>query len=146
MRTLSSAGLVAICAVFALAGCASGPERSAAPPSPSTATPLRLDETSAGTTVRARVGQPVVLDLHSGYWRHLASSAPDVLRQTVATTPLPAPTCRVIGSGCGTFESGFEALRAGTATVTADRDSCGEAMACAPEQRTFTVTVVVDAS
>ncbi|WP_412537850.1 hypothetical protein R8Z50_18490 [Longispora sp. K20-0274] len=143
MRHLPTVGLVAVCTVFALAACAPGTER-AATPSPSPSSPLRLDEASSGTTVHARVGQPVLLELRSSYWKDVTSSAPDVLRRTAATVR-PAPTCRVLGSGCGTYEAGFEALRAGTATVTADRDSCGEAMACAPEQRTYTVTVVVDA-
>jgi hypothetical protein len=45
--------------------------------------------------------------------------------------------------GCGTVTQGFVALSDGSATVRASRTTCGEAMACPPQDATYEVTVRV---
>jgi hypothetical protein len=48
------------------------------------------------------------------------------------------------GVGCGTSTQRYRALSAGTATVTATRTNCGEALVCTPDQASYSVTVIVD--
>ncbi|MCQ4084765.1 hypothetical protein NGB36_30380 [Streptomyces sp. RB6PN25] len=48
---------------------------------------------------------------------------------------LTCTSCRTARS-----EAGFRAGRTGSATLTATRASCGEALACTPAARAFTVT------
>ncbi len=55
----------------------------------------------------------------------------------------PATGHCVAGQGCGTVSATWTAVAAGTATVTAGRTVCGEALACGPGQRTYRVTVTV---
>lgn len=81
--------------------------------------------------------------LHNSYWNINASSRPDVLAEIGAPTQLPVtPTCGA-GMGCNPMQATFTALRPGTAVLSASRMTCGEALACAPAQRHFQVTVVV---
>jgi hypothetical protein len=40
-------------------------------------------------------------------------------------------------------QTSYTAMKRGTAVITASRDSCGEAMACRPDQRHFRLTVIV---
>lgn len=152
----------AVAAVLVSAGCASSsgaqpvgaPSASgsstAAPsgtPSPSgigkVAPPLPITAAQNGATVHASAGQLIVLDLDSGYWQNLTSSAPSILVQQGAPMRLVRKQTCVAGGGCGIFETDFQALYPGTAVITASRVSCGEAMACAPDKRHFAVTVVV---
>ncbi|MEY9838158.1 hypothetical protein [Streptacidiphilus sp. EB103A] len=135
-----------------LAGCASTLAQTPQPPasaSPSSSGPrqVTLDEHASGGTVTLPVGSTLQITLHSTYWKPPTSSAVAVLRPLGPAVPAVTPTASGChpGSGCGTLSAGFTALRSGTATVTASRTSCGEAMACPPAQRTFTVTVQVSA-
>ncbi|MDH6123735.1 hypothetical protein [Kitasatospora sp. GP82] len=128
-------------ALLALAGCASGTP-SVAPPMTLAPTPVVLDETADRTTVRVAVGTGVRIDLHSTYWSAVTSSAPTVLRPSGAASTQAVPSCRP-GSGCGAVTSDFVAAEAGSAVLTAQRTSCGEALACPPDSRSFTVTVQV---
>ncbi|GAA1254055.1 hypothetical protein GCM10009665_50900 [Kitasatospora nipponensis] len=139
-----------------LAGCGGsgtttvGISPTSASPPPTSAGPavLVLDENANHTTVRAAAGTLVRVTLHSTYWSTPVSSAPQVLVPVPTLDPkAPSPSpliCRP-GMGCGIHESLFHALRAGSAQLTATRTSCGEAMECAPDQRTFTVTIEVSA-
>jgi len=136
--------------VLCLAGCASTQAQTPQPPasaSPSSTGPrqVTLDEHASGSTVTLPVGSTLQITLHSTYWKPPTSSAVAVLRPVGPAVPKVTPTASGChpGSGCGTLSAGFTALHSGTVTVTASRTSCGEAMACAPAQRTFTVTVQV---
>lgn len=102
-----------------------------------------LDEKANHTTVRATVGGTVRVQLHSTYWSTVSSSAPQLLG-LAAVNSTPSPSCRP-GGGCATVTSTFLARQAGTAQLTADRTSCGEAKPCAPDEQHFTVTVEVSA-
>lgn len=45
--------------------------------------------------------------------------------------------------GCGTTSALFKAVKAGTATVSANRVSCGEARRCVGAEGQYQLTVVV---
>ncbi|HEX9034343.1 MAG TPA: hypothetical protein VF834_21060 [Streptosporangiaceae bacterium] len=102
-------------------------------------------DSSNGATVRMRVGGRLELTLSSTYWQVRGSSAPAVLRQDGPARVLPRPgTCPAIpGLGCAPVRVLFTALAPGTAVISASRTTCGEALACRPDQRHFSVTIVV---
>jgi hypothetical protein len=112
----------------------------------SSAAPVELTDSANRTTVHAAVGQTVIVALAGGYWSTVTSSAPQLLQPVAAPEPLasasPTGFCPP-GAGCGSRPAGFTAKAAGSAQLTASRHVCGEAMACAPDQRTFTVTVEI---
>lgn len=103
-----------------------------------------LDEHANRTDVQVHVGSRVELLLHSDYWTIHGSSQPAVLEQNGPTLQLPRtpPNCAP-GLGCNPLEALFTALRPGHAVINASRTTCGEALPCLPDQRTYTVTVTV---
>lgn len=109
---------------------------------PSPGSPVVLDEHATGRTVTVGVGRVVELDLHSTYWSAPRTSDERVLVPLGAPAGVPGTNCHP-GSGCGVMRARYTAERAGTATLTAQRTSCGEAMACPPGSRTFTLSVHV---
>ncbi len=98
-----------------------------------------------GKTVRVSVGERLELILASDYWNVDPSSSPAVLRQDGETSDLARPSdCPTLpGLGCIPEQTSFTALAPGTVVITASRTSCGEALACHPDQRHFRLTVVV---
>ena len=97
-----------------------------------------------GKTVHVGVGDRIELILSSTYWDVLGSSAPTVVHQDGPTITRPAPAGQCVpGEGCGVVRAYFTARSAGTAVITAHRDTCGEAMACSPSQRDLALTVEV---
>jgi hypothetical protein len=143
-RLLGSAAVLGL--AMALAGCGSGAGPGARVSASTTAAPLQLTASANHTTVHATVGQTVTVDLGSTYWSALTSSAPAVLQPVEGSHPIitstPSSFCPP-GGGCGALPSSFLAKAPGTAQLTANRHVCGEALACSPDQRTFTVTVDV---
>ncbi|MFD8718101.1 hypothetical protein ACFV2H_08805 [Streptomyces sp. NPDC059629] len=112
--------------------------------SESAAHPVVLDERARGTTVRVTAGTHVLVRLHNTYWSTPAGSNPQVLTPTGGDTTASAG-CPP-GQGCGISSARFTALQPGTALITAQRDSCGEAMRCSPGQGRYDVTVTVTRS
>ncbi|MBV2153074.1 hypothetical protein [Kitasatospora sp. SUK 42] len=102
---------------------------------------LVLDEHADGTTVRVTPGTVLRVELHSTYWSPPVGDGPQTLVATGGTSS-PAPSCRP-GGGCGLVTATYRAEAPGTARLTAHRTSCGEAVVCPPNQRSFTVTVTV---
>ena len=102
-------------------------------------------DSSNGKTVRVSVGDQLDLILASSYWKVDPSSSPAVLRQDGDTTYLAPPSgCPpTSGDGCVPEQTTFTAMARGTVVITASRQSCGEALACLPDQRHFRLTVVV---
>ncbi len=158
--TTASTAAALVCLLAAgLAGCSGAPAATPAPAhstggstgasapgspagAPSPGSPVVLDEHAAGRTVTVGVGRVVELDLHSTYWSAPHDSAERVLVPLGTPAGVPGTNCHP-GSGCGVMRARYTAERAGTATLTAQRSSCGEAMACPPGSRTFTVSVHV---
>jgi hypothetical protein len=102
----------------------------------------RVTDTDSGSTVRARVGDSIVVTLHSTYWQ-LTDPAGDVLVAVRApTADSGGPSCSPVpGSGCGTVRADFRVARAGTTEIRASRTSCGEALRCTGDQGSWAVTV-----
>jgi len=116
-------------------------------PSPTKATPVvhTVDDTANGTTVRVHVGDTVRVTLHSTYWQMDApsTSALKASDSTVAASP-PGPG-NVPGSGEGTVVTSYLIVHSGAAKITAQRTSCGEAMLCPPNMRSYVVTLSITA-
>jgi hypothetical protein len=142
------APLASLAAVCCLAAACSATGSGSAGAGPASSPPPRavvLDEHAAGTTVRLRVGTPLLVRLHSTYWSAPAASDPAVLAPDGPGGTTPGGGC-VPGGGCGTSQARFTATRPGTARITAHRTTCGEAMLCPPAERRYEVTVRVAAA
>ena len=100
-------------------------------------------DTANGQTISIGLGHNLTVTLNSTYWMFGGSSDPAVLEQ--AGQPTYKGTACVPGGGCGTASLRFKALAPGRAVVTATRTSCGEALACGPDQSTYSITVMVTA-
>lgn len=124
-------------AVFAVAGCIQGH---------SAHLPVTVVGDGAGNqTVHVKQGTHVDVVLRSSYWKFDGSSAPTVLREDgpARLLPLPPGVSCPPGTGCRPVEAVFTAGQPGTAVVKASRTVCGEAMLCAPGQRSYQLAVVV---
>ncbi len=117
-----------------------------APGASATPTPagavVTVRDADAGSTVRLRPGDDLVVILGSTYWSE--SSAPDrgVLVQVGDPVVAPSGDC-VPGGGCGTVTVRYRAVARGTTDVVFGRTVCGEALACPPDRREFRIAVVV---
>lgn len=90
------------------------------------------------------MGDEIDVTLHSTYWSLDPPSNPAVLvtvGQPAYQHPSDCPS--IPGTGCGTVTQAYRAAAAGSSTITASRQSCGEAMACGPDQSRFAVAVTV---
>ncbi|WP_034091529.1 hypothetical protein [Streptacidiphilus albus] len=133
----TTAALLLCGATLATAACSGRPPVDA--PSPGT---VRLGDGANGSTVRVALGATVVLTLGSTYWSAPQSSVPGILSSTAAPSVSADHAC-MAGMGCGTVQSDLRATAPGTTRLSATRVSCGEARPCPPDQRRFTITVVV---
>jgi hypothetical protein len=96
---------------------------------------VTVDEAANGSDVTLAPGDHLQVTLHSTYWAFNPSSDPAVLGADRRPRTGPGTNCPTYpGSGCGTVTQTYTALKAGTADVSADRTTCGEAMACNPAQ------------
>jgi hypothetical protein len=104
-----------------------------------------VDDTANGTTVHVRVGDTVRVTLHSTYWQMdpPSTSALKAGDSTVAASLGPGS---VPGSGTGTVVTSYLIVHSGTTKITAQRTSCGEALLCPPNLRSYVVTLAVTAS
>jgi hypothetical protein len=98
-------------------------------------------DTDKGRTVAVRKGETISVTLGSTYWQFDPSSDPAVLR--AIGEPVYVRGKCAVGEGCGTVTQAFQALNTGTAVISARRTSCGEALACQPDQKSYTLTVTV---
>jgi hypothetical protein len=104
-----------------------------------------VDDAANGTTVHVRVGDTVRVTLHSTYWQMdpPSTSALKAGDSTVAASLGPGS---VPGSGTGTVVTSYLIVHSGTTKITAQRTSCGEALLCPPNLRSYVVTLAVTAS
>lgn len=102
-----------------------------------------VNEADNGASVTVAPGTTVQLVLSSTYW----SVTPLAGRAVLAAVGDPVTTPRlqgcVPGQGCGTVVATYRAVAPGTVTLAAGRTICGEALACRPDMRSYTVTVTV---
>jgi hypothetical protein len=127
---------------LAAAGCAASSAQGASSSGASCGPPKVVDERANGSTVQLCVGQTLRVELHSTYWQGVASSDPAVLVGGSTKALAPSSPC-IPGAGCGTLVTSFRAAASGTATVSAHRTTCGEALLCQPKQRSYALTVTV---
>jgi hypothetical protein len=135
---------IAIALLLVVAACADGGAgQTASTPRSASRPPLRVSERQNGKTVSLRRGQRLLVVLHSTYWKFQGSSNRKVLRQRGAPSVEPALGRCVPGGGCGTVTASFLGAGAGSASVTATRTSCGEALGCTASSGRYAVRVVV---
>lgn len=105
-----------------------------------------VDDTANGSTVRVHVGDTVRVTLHSTYWQMDPPSTSALRAGDSAVAASPPGPGHVPGSGAGTVVTSYVIVHAGTAKITAQRTSCGEALLCPPNMRSYVVTLAVAAS
>jgi hypothetical protein len=131
---------LALALLFVLLGSAGGAGTAATLPLPV----VHASDSQAGGKVTLRPGQKLRVVLHSTYWEFKAVSAPRVLRLVGATLVTPKTGC-LPGQGCGTVTATYIAKTVGSALVTAERTSCGEALACTAAAGSYKLSVTVRA-
>jgi hypothetical protein len=105
-------------------------------------TDTTFDEHDNGRTVRVAVGDTFRVTLHSTYWRFAEVPGGGTLLAVGAPRVVDSTPCHP-GEGCGTVTLTVRAGGSGTVTLSAHRDSCGEALACGPGQGAFSLAVEV---
>jgi hypothetical protein len=115
-----------------------------AAPSPIVHKPVAyaVDDNANGTTVHVKVGDTVTVTLHSTYYQMDPPSSAAVGAGATVAAGSVGPG-HIPGSGAGTVVTSYIARSPGVAKITAQRTSCGEALACAPDQRTYAVTIAI---
>lgn len=101
-----------------------------------------LTDDDNARVISVHVGDTFPVVLHSTYWS--PPVAADQLVLSVAT-PVIEPQLNgcVPGQGCGTVTVTVTAIAPGRSLLTAHRDTCGEAMACAPDQQNWQISITV---
>jgi len=128
-----------------------GPQTSqpAPPPVPATsgrssAGVLTLTERDNAHSFTVRPDATIIIVLHSTYWSIRSPSNPAVLEPQGLSVVVPQFGGCVPGQGCGTITTHYRARQHGRTQLTAQRQTCGEAMLCAPNQRTWHVTLTIN--
>jgi hypothetical protein len=104
---------------------------------------VTVSEADNGHVLTIRRGDGVKAVLHSTYWTFAKPSNAAVLLSEGDPVVAPQRQGCVPGQGCGTVTARYLAGSVGQAFISAHRDTCGEAMACAPNQRDWRVKFVV---
>jgi hypothetical protein len=101
-----------------------------------------VDEHARGTSIDMRLSDRLVVVLHSTSWQ--LPNAHGVLVVTRGPRAKATPGCsRIPGIGCGTATATYAARRAGSTTLAAHRDSCGEAWRCTGSEGDWSIAVHV---
>ncbi len=129
-------------ALTLLAACGAVYLPAAGSPSAATGQLYVASDSDNGRTLNVHVGDRLELKLSSTYWMIEGSSNSQVLRPASAAVVSPQPSGCVPGGGCGTVDMMFDVVGAGSADVTASRNSCGEAMGCTGSAGSYRVSVV----
>jgi hypothetical protein len=111
---------------------------------PAQAATSTVGDASNGKALTIHTGDTVTVVLANTYWT-IDTGAGTVLKAVGAQANAaghPGPGCYG-GSGCGTATRTFAAVAAGTANLTAHRTTCGEALQCSADQKSFRVSVTV---
>ena len=121
------------------------PSAATTPAVASFATPVvhKIDDTANGSTLYAHVGDTVRVTLHSTYWE-MDPPATSALR--ASDTAVAASLGPIPGTGTGTVVTSYLIVHSGSAKITAHRTSCGEALLCPPDMRTYVVSIAVAAN
>lgn len=118
------------------------PTPATAPQATTPTSAIEIGDNDKGKTFTAAVGARIRVVLHSTYWQFDAAPS-QTIKQLGDPVVVPDMTIRIPGTGAGTVTVQFDAVAPGQATLQASRTTCGEALLCAEDQRTWQVTVVV---
>lgn len=112
-------------------------------PVTATTVPHHVEVTDAdnGQTITVSIGTIVDVVFSADNWNIQPSSNPAVL--AMSGGPVQHQTQCIPGGTCGTTTAEFVAKQTGTATISATRTYCGEAIRCQPSTDTRTVGVTV---
>ena len=138
-------GCVLALGAVLLGACGSSTPSTSPTPIPPTAGPFSsatITQASNRGTVQIYKGGTANISLTSVNWK-FPTMAPGPLVRIVGPLHLPHMGNCVTGQGCGVTLATFHASKVGTAVIKATRSTCGEAMACAPNNRSWSVTVDV---
>lgn len=140
MRMRMAGAVLAVASTITACGGASSGARLQPGSEPAT---HQVSDSDRGTTVQARVGDDIVVTLHSTYWQLGKPAGAVLVAVGSPQTQAGGPSCSTVpGSGCGTIRADYRVATAGTARISAGRVSCGEAMRCTGSQGRWSVTVV----
>ena len=139
--------------LLVLSGCAQSSASGTPAPSVSRKSVVTVRTAANGDTVQVHVGQQLRVVLGSAteagstYWAFADVTGPVVIQdgpQVVQAVPVGSAGCGSLpGAGCGTVTLVARAASPGTATITATRTTCGEAMMCPQNRRDFRVVLRV---
>ena len=138
--------LLSACVVGTPAASASPSAALSAAPSATPAAPTtrQVGDGDNGRSVSVPVGATVSLVLASTYWQVQGSSDGAVLTLVMGPTASAAAVGACVpGAGCGTVTTVFRAVAPGSATITAARTTCGEALRCTGSAGAYLLTIVV---
>ena len=102
-----------------------------------------VSEQDNGGSISVLTNGTVHVVLHSTYWKFDPVTDSRVAGATHDPVVAPDTSVKIPGTGAGTVTLDLRAVGPGTTIVKASRVTCGEALACADNQRTFTVTIAV---
>jgi hypothetical protein len=137
-------GLAAACGGSPTTGASTSTQGSAGTPSTLHPPPaVTLSEADNGRTAAVGRGAEVTVVLHSTYWSLSPLSSGGAVEMLGLLVVAPQAQGCVPGQGCGTVTGHYRALSSGRSRLAAHRIICGEARACAPDQRDWQVTVTV---
>ena len=99
-----------------------------------------VSDTENKSTVNVKVGDHILIALHSTYWQFPATTS-KMFKQLSEPSYAPLLGGHIPGSGAGTVTVEYVVEETGTGTLTASRTSCGEAMGCTADQGSFLLNV-----
>ena len=144
-RNKNALAAVALLAVAAVAGCGGGSSGGSAAlgTGGGHATTHRLTDTANGSTAQVHVGDTINVVLHSTYWQLTDPSGGELVTSaSPAASPGGTGCSSIPGTGCGITSASYRVATTGTTTLTATRQSCGEALRCTGRQGRWSVKVV----
>jgi hypothetical protein len=145
VRRARAVVIASVAAAVLLAACGGGGGSGSAASTTHAAKTVTVDEHANGTSVRLATGDRLVVVLHSTYWQ-LPEPHSGIVVVTSAPVAKPTPNCsRIPGSGCGTATATYAVRAAGSTTLAAHRDSCGEALRCVGTDGDWSIKVDVAA-
>jgi hypothetical protein len=105
--------------------------------------PITLGPAESGQSVRLHIHQQVIVRLDSLSWNFATVSGIAVQQLKPQWQTRQTHGC-LSNLGCGTTELAVTAVRHGRSVIRAVRGVCGEDYICPPDQRSFSVLLIVD--
>jgi len=111
------------------------------------ATKLAVSDTENHRVISIKANTQITITLDSTFWMDATTTNLKMVKNKVQRVIPFGPTapvgCQHPGTGCGTSIWVFKAATKGKASFTVSRDSCGEALQCAPNKKNYLVRFLV---